>query len=44
MIDDIDKTNRKGENISKKFRVLNELRRLKKEIMSDCKEHLHQFN
>ena len=44
MIDDIDKTNRKSENISKKFRVLNELRRLKNEIMSDCKEHLHQFN
>ena len=44
MIDDINKTNRKGENISKKFHILNELRTLKKEIIFNCKEHLHQMN
>ena len=44
MIDDINKTNRKGENISKKFRIWNELRTLKKEIIFNCKEHLLQIN
>ena len=33
MIDDFNKSNKKGENIIKKFLILNELRTLKKEIM-----------
>ena len=33
MIDDFNKSNKKGENINKKFLILNELRTLKKEIM-----------
>ena len=33
MIDDFNKSNKKGENIIKTFLILNELRTLKKEIM-----------
>ena len=41
MIDDFNKSNRKGESINKKFRILSELRTLKKEIMFNHKKHLH---
>ena len=41
MIDDFNKSNIKGEKISKTFRILNELRTLKKEIMFNYKEQSH---
>ena len=41
MIDNYNKSNKKGENINKKFRMLNELKILKKEIMFSYKQHLH---
>ena len=41
MIDDFNKSNKKGENINKKIRILNELRTLKKAIMFNYKEHPH---
>ena len=41
MIDDFNKCNKKGEKISKTFRILNELRTLKKEIMFNYKEQSH---
>ena len=44
MIDDINKTNRKGENISKKFHILNELKTLKMEIMSNRKDYIYHIN
>ena len=33
----------KGENINKKFRILNELRMLKKQIIFKRKEHLQKY-
>ena len=33
MMDEFNKSNKKGENINNKFRILNELRTLKKEII-----------
>ena len=41
MIDNSNKSIKKGENINKKFRILNELRISKKEIMFNYKQHLH---
>ena len=41
MIDDFNKSNRKGENINKKCCILNEIRTLKKEIMLNHDEDLH---
>ena len=41
MIDDFNKSNKKGEKISKTFRILNELRTLKKEILFNYKEQSH---
>ena len=41
MINEFNKSNNKGENINKKFRILNELKTLKKEIMFNHEEHLH---
>ena len=41
MIDDFNKSNRKGENINKKFCILNEIRTLQREIMLNHDEDLH---
>ena len=41
MIDDFNKSNKKDENFNKKFRILNEIRTLKKEIMFNYEEHSH---
>ena len=41
MINEFNKSNNKGEKINKKFRILNELKTLKKEIMFNHEEHLH---
>ena len=41
MINEFNKSNNEGENINKKFRILNEPRTLKKEIMFNHKEHSH---
>ena len=41
IIDNSNKSIKKGENINKKFRILNELRISKKEIMFNYKQHLH---
>ena len=41
MINEFNKSNNKGENINKKFRILNELKTLKKEIWFNHEEHLH---
>ena len=41
MIGNSNKSIKKGENINKTFRILNELRILKKEIMFNYKQHLH---
>ena len=41
MIDDFNKSNRKGENINKKCCILNEIRTLKKEIILNHDEDLH---
>ena len=41
MINEFNKSNNKGENINKKFRILNELKTLKREIMFNHEEHLH---
>ena len=41
MINEFNKSNNKGENINKKFCILNELKTLKKEIMFNHEEHLH---
>ena len=40
MINEFNKRNRPGDNINKKFRILNELKILKKEIIINHKEHL----
>ena len=40
MIHDITKTNQKGKNINKKFRVINELKTLKKKIILNHEEYL----
>ena len=37
MIHDFNKSNRKGENIDKKFRIINELKTLKTEIILNHK-------
>ena len=39
MISDVSKSNNKCENINNKFRILNELRTLKKEITCNHKEN-----
>ena len=39
MINEFNKSNCNGENIAKKFRILNELRVLKKEIIINRNEH-----
>ena len=41
IIDNSNKSIKKGENINKKFRILNELRISKKEIIFNHKQHLH---
>ena len=41
MKDDFNKSNKKDENIDKKFRILNELRTLKKEIIYNYEEYSH---
>ena len=43
MIDEFNKSNCKGENINKKFCILNELRMLKKQIIFKHKEHLQKY-
>ena len=40
MIYDFNKSNRKGENINKKFRIINELKILEKEIILNHEEYL----
>ena len=40
MINEFNKSNCPGDNINKKFSILNELRSLKKQIMMNHKEHL----
>ena len=40
MINEFNKSNCNGENIAKKFRILNELKTLKKQIIINHKEHL----
>ena len=39
MINEFNKSNRNGENIAKKFNILNELKILKKQIIINYKEH-----
>ena len=43
MINQLNKSNCKGENINKKFRLFNELRMLKKQIIFNHKEHLQKY-
>ena len=43
MINQFNKSNCKGENINKKFRILNEIRMLKKQIIFNHKEHLQKY-
>ena len=43
MINQLNKSNCKGENINKKFRLFNELRMLKKQIIFNHKEHLQNY-
>ena len=43
MINEFNKYNSKGENINKKFCILNELRMLKKQIIFNVKEHLQKY-
>ena len=43
MINEFSKSNCKGENINKKFRILNELGMLKKQIIFKHKEHLQKY-
>ena len=40
MINEFNESNRNGENIAKKFRILNDLKTLKKQIIINHKEHL----
>ena len=42
MTNQLNKSNCKGENCIKKFRILNELRMLKKQIIFNHKEHLQK--
>ena len=44
IINQFNKSNRKGENINKTFCILNELRTLKKQIMINHKEHLQKHS
>ena len=41
MINEFNKTNNHWEDIARKFRILNELKTLKKQIISNHKTHLH---
>ena len=43
MINQFNKSDRKSENINKKFRTLNELRMFKKQIIFNHKEHLQKY-
>ena len=43
MINQFNKSNCKGENINKKFCILNELRILKKQIIFNHKQHLRKY-
>ena len=43
MINEFNKSNCNEENINKKFRILNELRTLKKQIIFNHKEHLQKY-
>ena len=43
VINEFNKSNWKGENINKKFRILNEIRMLKKQIIFKHKEHLQKY-
>ena len=43
MINQFNKSNRKSKNNNKKFRILNELRTLKKQIIINHKEHLQKY-
>ena len=44
IINQFNKSNRKGENINKTFCILNELRTLKKQIIIKHKEHLQKHS
>ena len=41
MLQDFYKSNRKGENVNKKFRIINELKELKKKAILNHKKYLH---
>ena len=41
IIHEFTKTNNQGEDIARKFRILNELKTLKKQIISNHKTHSH---
>ena len=43
MINQFNKSDRKSENINKKFRTLNELRMFTKQIIFNHKEHLQKY-
>ena len=43
MTNQLNKSNCKGENCIKKFRILNELRMLKKQIIFKHKKHLQKY-
>ena len=40
-LQDFYKSNRKGENVNKKFRIINELKELKKKAILNDKKYLH---
>ena len=42
MINNFNKSTRKDENINKKFRIINELKTLKKEIILNNEEYLYE--
>ena len=42
MIQNFNKSTRKDENINKKFRIINELKTLKKEIILNNEEYLYE--
>ena len=41
MLQDFYKSNRKGENVNKKFSIINELKELKKKAILNDKKYLH---
>ena len=42
MLRDFNKSNEEGENINKKFRIINEVKELKKKAIIDHVKYLHQ--